>query len=833
MSKAQRNTDKTDKGMKSEELFNVLYQARSEEEIESIIKSSRGLFSDSMWKPLGGNYSNFSVVKNQQSSPIAAIIEKVTNSIDALLMKRAYETGVDPKSANAPQSMEEAVKQFFPDHSNWDLQQQRRQQAEEIQVIADGKGAPSKNNPTCVIIYDNGEGQHPKDFEGTFLSLLRGNKNNVQFVQGKFNMGGSGALVFAGKRRFQLIASKRFDGTGEFGFTLIREHVKKEEDMAKETWYEYWLPDGRIPSFPITSLDLGLHNRQFKTGTIIKLYNYQFPPGYSAFAQDLNQSITEFLFEPALPILTKDTAIRYPNNKVLETDLYGLKRRLEREKDEYLEDRFSEEFDESPIGPMKVSCFVFKTKVKDSDAKETKETIRKRYFKNDMSVMFSMNGQVHGSLGTGFITQSLKMNMLKHHLLIHVDCTHMNYEFRKELFMASRDRLKDGEEMQTLRRFLADKLSRKGSRLWELQEKRKSAVDIDTSASTQDLLRSFAKTMPLDPELKKMLQQALKVDLKADKPGAEKKKVAPKEPKPEEPFKPERFPTFLNLDRKKGGPTEVMMIPLGGEKTIKLKTDVENDYFDRVEEPGEMKVSLLSIATNESTGGSAAGMPKGITDLFSVAKSSPKDGTIKIALSPKKSELKVGDQVQVKVTLTAPGGELEELFWVKIAEPEQPKEPKPKEEAPDDNLGLPELVQAYKEKGEREGVVDWDGVTEVTSEAMDYDTVMAPYAEGNDLKRIYVNMDSRVLIEYKNRIKNPNAEQLAVADRKYYTYVYFHSLFLYMITKNRGYSISMSKEGRPEEVDIGSYIKDLFDTYYSSFILTFGGTEELMQGLGD
>ncbi len=37
------------------------------------------------------------------------------------------------------------------------------------------------------------------------------------------------------------------------------------------------------------------------------------------------------------------------------------------------------------------------------------------------------------------------------------------------------------------------------------------------------------------------------------------------------------------------------MLPLGGEKTIRLKTDVENDYFDRVEEPGELKVTLLSI----------------------------------------------------------------------------------------------------------------------------------------------------------------------------------------------------------------------------------------------
>ncbi len=54
--------------------------------------------------------------------------------------------------------------------------------------------------------------KNPEDFESTFLSLLRGNKNEIHFVQGKYNMGGSGALVFCGKKRYHLIASKKYDG---------------------------------------------------------------------------------------------------------------------------------------------------------------------------------------------------------------------------------------------------------------------------------------------------------------------------------------------------------------------------------------------------------------------------------------------------------------------------------------------------------------------------------------------------------------------------------------------------------------------------------------------
>jgi len=186
-------------------LFEKLYFAPTEKEVEEIVLLYPKIFRQENWHPLGENYSNFGVIENQQSSPIAALIEKITNSIDAILMKKCYEADVDPKNPTAPRSMEEAIEKYFPtEYENWDLPTHRKIQAENIQIVADG---PRMN--TSIIIYDNGEGQLPEDFENTFLSLLRGNKNEIHFVQGKYNMGGSGAIVFCGKRSYELIASKR------------------------------------------------------------------------------------------------------------------------------------------------------------------------------------------------------------------------------------------------------------------------------------------------------------------------------------------------------------------------------------------------------------------------------------------------------------------------------------------------------------------------------------------------------------------------------------------------------------------------------------------------
>lgn len=124
-----------------QELFEALYFSPTEENVEKIIQQNPTLFRAENWYPIGENESNFSIIENQQSNPIAALVEKVTNSIDAILMKKCLEKGIAPKSSQAPQSMEEAIEILFPDHKNWDLSSFRRQQAEDIQIMPTVRGS--------------------------------------------------------------------------------------------------------------------------------------------------------------------------------------------------------------------------------------------------------------------------------------------------------------------------------------------------------------------------------------------------------------------------------------------------------------------------------------------------------------------------------------------------------------------------------------------------------------------------------------------------------------------------------------------------------------------
>ena len=72
----------------NQELFERIFFAKDENQLNAVLSDLPSIFeSQNNWKPLGGNPSNYGVIENQQSNPIAALIEKLTNSIDAILTK--------------------------------------------------------------------------------------------------------------------------------------------------------------------------------------------------------------------------------------------------------------------------------------------------------------------------------------------------------------------------------------------------------------------------------------------------------------------------------------------------------------------------------------------------------------------------------------------------------------------------------------------------------------------------------------------------------------------------------------------------------------------------
>ena len=166
-----------------------LLSADAEEEVLKIIESNSVFSNPSNWYPLDGRETNFNVTANQASDGGKALTELMTNMVDAVLLKRAHEHGINPKSKSAPKTMYEAVDKLVLDMrggklTNLDPKDPWLLDFAQKNLCIGISGAKTKaTGLPCYTFVDNGEGQHPDNFETTFLSLSAGNKKSIPFVQ--------------------------------------------------------------------------------------------------------------------------------------------------------------------------------------------------------------------------------------------------------------------------------------------------------------------------------------------------------------------------------------------------------------------------------------------------------------------------------------------------------------------------------------------------------------------------------------------------------------------------------------------------------------------------
>lgn len=194
--------------MTIEEFAIALAGCETESAVISLLKRVKLWDNEKNWRPFGDNENNFSVIGNQQSSADTALVEKIINSIDAVLLKECLIRNIDPEGPSAPKTIKDAVHDFFqvPDGSLTKLSPPERNTLSKNIILASSGAKKGEVNYTLV---DRGEGQTPKRMIETILSISRNNKLRIPFVQGKFNMGGTGALTFSGHNGFNVIISKR------------------------------------------------------------------------------------------------------------------------------------------------------------------------------------------------------------------------------------------------------------------------------------------------------------------------------------------------------------------------------------------------------------------------------------------------------------------------------------------------------------------------------------------------------------------------------------------------------------------------------------------------
>lgn len=596
------------------EFFMELLNADDEDAVISILQNQGYWDRPDVWREYGDRSGNFSTIGNQQSRPEAALVEKIINSVDARLMNECLASGIDPTSSSAPSSIRHAVARFFEGKEidaesggtirDW-TQTKRTDESRNITLAATG----TRRNP-CLTIADIGEGQTPNRLPDTFLSIDRENKLRIPFVQGKFNMGGTGALKFCGNHHFQLVLSRRnptivstMQEKGEdrsadlWGFTIVRrERPRSEAGAVRNSVYKYLAPiplDGDnakhgVLRFSADSLPLmPEHNqpyeRQAEWGSVLKLYNYDMKnfTSHILMKDGLLSRIEILLPEIAIPVrLHECRDFKGKAEASFATPLSGLVTRLEDGRGGNLEEGFPRAVPFQVEGhDMVARIYAFQ--------KGKAETYR-----TNEGVVFTINGQTHGAIPKSFFGRNkVKMHRLADSLLVMVDCSNISVEAREDLFMNSRDRLSSGHLRKAIERQMEDILANHPAlRALREQRRQKEIADrLEDSKPLEDVLNSILKSSPSLASLF-LKGHRLKNPFKrrgGQTAGEEGSKAG------EKPYHGKPHPTFFKFHKKKQGELLEREAEIERRCRVKFDTDVVNDYFERSSMPGRYRIRVV------------------------------------------------------------------------------------------------------------------------------------------------------------------------------------------------------------------------------------------------
>jgi hypothetical protein len=575
----------------SNSLLDRLMKADTESEVVAILTEA-GFWQDpSVWRFYGDQSENWATVGNQQSRAEQALIEKATNSIDTKLIAAARIAGIPIRGSEAPQSLFKARDLLFSEKLK-DIEGL----SNSITVAATG----SRRRPSITIV-DDGEGQTPSDMPETILSLHRGNKNSIPFVQGKFNMGGSGVLEFCGtNHNVELVLSKRNpallspnsdEADQQWSFTVIR---REDPGPAspRASRFTYLAPgpadskgNRALLSFSAPTLPIFPHKnqpyvRQAEWGTLFKLYEYGIRATSSMMLKGgLMGRVRILLPEPALPIRFHECRdyIGDPNGS-FDTPMAGLIYTLEedRKNPKRQNVEWFDKFDIDIEGEkFSGRIYLFRKRGRDEN-KNPADNYRK-----DEGIVFTYNGQCQAFFSKDFFRRkAVRQDYLWDSLLVFIDCSGISVRAHERLFMPNRENLRHGDLKFRLEQEIEEKLRQHDELKQIANDRRKN--ELSDNPEVSETFEKFVEEMVRKhPLLEKILGPGFRIANPFKPQSVEAQ---------EKVWEGRRFPTKFHFRQLEADKTLTREANINSQVRIVFTTDAENDYFRRDDEPGEFSL---------------------------------------------------------------------------------------------------------------------------------------------------------------------------------------------------------------------------------------------------
>lgn len=728
-----------------------LWTARNAADAAWILHAAASMYGPIETTPVGGRPNNSGIIR-VSSDPMLALVERVTNAIDACLELQAKLVG---GSVSSPR---DGARQWFkvPDAGLVAMSDtERRSLAQNITVVMEESGEPKRPS---ISITDRGTGLHPEEFAGTILSLNANNKVQAPYTMGTYGQGGSATLGFAHSTIFiSRCHPNQLDGrTDLVGWTLATEYF--DESTMKVPSYVFYQPTGGNGVF---NLEPALFP-QLEHGTRVIHIAYDAQRGATAYTTGAWQLLNATLFDPVLPFILggnrEGTDPEWKPERMPTRVITGTATRLSGEDvgggqielahtDSHLIELGKN------YGSIRVAYWALRR----PEGSASSSDITRSYVEASAAVSMTLFGQRQDATPRTWIKDQVKLPFLYKNMVVQIDADRLTGQAKRELFASTRERATESDLRRRIYEEVADIL-RGDKMLGFLNNQEKERLLKKSSEATNEKVRKrlakFVKT-----KLKDIQRQGAGGSDTGT--GGSKKSPAGKPSAPRDLTDTHlpNFPTSLSFEYpqatvRQGHKTSIWVLVNAKNGYLPAHDDDLKIFWPKGDDTGKVRV-----ATRSTLGGGKSSW--------------------QIAAEP---DAKLGDY-KMRVELVTPNGLLVATLDLKVAPPPEAPKDKPSTEpetGPDVRWVMKDEWEDH-EFGERS---------------------VGRVAEDADSTIIFINRDYRLLVQALSG-RMLTAEQISTrADR--YQYPVACALWL------QNHEVQRLAEGaRPSEEYLNSELERL------------------------
>ncbi len=402
--------------MKPVDLLKGLLKVQTSGDAKALVHKFEQANPATKWVALGRENNRGTI--ELSSNPGRALVERVTNAIDAVLDAEHALHGGKP----ACKSPREAAQAWLNVPSNglsaMSTTERRQLATKSVHV----RLAPGDDKTHCrVEVTDHGTGLTGAEMPKTILSLNETNKVQKPHLAGTYGQGGSATFATS---ELSLIASRK-QGSDTIAFTVVR-FEPPPPNAIKGGSYVYLTIGGAVPSVD-GAQDL------FTAGTKCLHFGYDLTKLTSPLGPNsVYGLLQEVMFDPVLPLWFDNEVHNY--RRVIKGSRNALNGAIDEgdDDDEGEEQKLAHSMpmffvDLGEYGRAGIEYWLLNRPKKD------KKKPTAGYVDPQKPIVLTLNGQNQHEMTLRVIKKDAELPFLAHRLICHIDCNHLTTLALREL----------------------------------------------------------------------------------------------------------------------------------------------------------------------------------------------------------------------------------------------------------------------------------------------------------------------------------------------------------------------------------------------------------------